>query len=307
MAFELTGLDSYDDDALLAELRRAVAMLPPGPVTRKAFDEVSRVTSLTLVRRFGGWQDALRRAGCAERYSGRPVSQKMHSQRAKRLSEEELISELQRVAASLGVGTLTLEQFNAGSQVANAAVMQRRFGSWKAALERAGLRLSPLGRRYTADAYYENILTVWTHYGRQPLFNEMNVEPSIIPSSAYAARFGGWRKALSAFVERVNSDREMTQTPIPLTEVATVSAGPAPAARPPVRTIPVGLRYDVLRRDSFKCVICGASPATDPLCKLHVDHIVPFSRGGRTDEGNLRTLCSHCNLGKRDKVEAGSV
>ena len=37
--------------------------------------------------------------------------------------------------------------------------------------------------------------------------------------------------------------------------------------------------------------------------KLHVDHIFPIAKGGRTDPSNLRTLCDQCNLGKKDKIE----
>ena len=61
------------------------------------------------------------------------------------------------------------------------------------------------------------------------------------------------------------------------------------------------LRYDILKRDGFKCSICGAS-ALDGI-KLHVDHIRPISKGGKTTPDNLRTLCSRCNLGKRDKYD----
>ena len=56
------------------------------------------------------------------------------------------------------------------------------------------------------------------------------------------------------------------------------------------------LRYQVLNRDCHRCVICGAS-AKDGV-KLHVDHIIPVSKGGKTELSNLRTLCERCNLGK---------
>lgn len=62
------------------------------------------------------------------------------------------------------------------------------------------------------------------------------------------------------------------------------------------------LRYDVLKRDGFRCVLCGAT-AKDEHVKLHVDHITPISKGGRTELSNLRTLCERCNLGKSDKSE----
>lgn len=65
------------------------------------------------------------------------------------------------------------------------------------------------------------------------------------------------------------------------------------------------LRYDILKRDGFKCTICGAS-AQDGA-KLHVDHIIPVSKGGRTIKSNLRTLCSDCNLGKSDKYDPNGI
>ena len=61
------------------------------------------------------------------------------------------------------------------------------------------------------------------------------------------------------------------------------------------------LRYDVMKRDGFRCVLCGAS-AKDGA-KLHVDHIIPVAKGGKTEMSNLRTLCSTCNWGKSDKYD----
>lgn len=66
------------------------------------------------------------------------------------------------------------------------------------------------------------------------------------------------------------------------------------------RNISDKLRYQVLRRDNFKCCTCGASPAKDPSVELHVDHIIPWSKGGKNTLENLQTLCSRCNLGKSD-------
>ena len=63
-----------------------------------------------------------------------------------------------------------------------------------------------------------------------------------------------------------------------------------------VRThIPAGLKYEVFKRDNRTCVLCGAKA---PAVELHVDHIIPVSKGGRTTLDNLQTLCAECNLGK---------
>ena len=66
------------------------------------------------------------------------------------------------------------------------------------------------------------------------------------------------------------------------------------------RVISDKLRYKVLKRDNFKCCACGASPAKDPSIELHIDHIIPWSKGGETTFENLQTLCSRCNIGKGD-------
>ena len=62
-----------------------------------------------------------------------------------------------------------------------------------------------------------------------------------------------------------------------------------------------GMRYDVLRRDGFRCVLCGTSSKDGAV--LHVDHIIPVSKGGKTVMNNLRTLCEKCNIGKSNKIE----
>lgn len=61
------------------------------------------------------------------------------------------------------------------------------------------------------------------------------------------------------------------------------------------------LRYNVMKRDGFRCVLCGRD-ASDGV-KLHVDHIVPIAKGGKTIKSNLRTLCEDCNIGKKDKYD----
>lgn len=61
------------------------------------------------------------------------------------------------------------------------------------------------------------------------------------------------------------------------------------------------MRYDVLKRDGFKCVLCGRG-AKDGV-ELQVDHILPVSKGGKTLMSNLRTLCSDCNSGKSAKFD----
>lgn len=58
------------------------------------------------------------------------------------------------------------------------------------------------------------------------------------------------------------------------------------------------IRFMILRRDGFKCQYCGRSAKQEAI--LHIDHIVPRSKGGAFTFDNLITSCLECNLGKRD-------
>lgn len=60
------------------------------------------------------------------------------------------------------------------------------------------------------------------------------------------------------------------------------------------------LRFKILTRDNYRCVLCGRG-ASDGV-KLQIDHIIPVSKGGKTTEDNLQTLCKDCNLGKSNKL-----
>ncbi|MBU3154475.1 HNH endonuclease [Clostridium estertheticum] len=57
------------------------------------------------------------------------------------------------------------------------------------------------------------------------------------------------------------------------------------------------LRMKVLKRDNFKCRLCGRSPNNYVDLELHVHHIFPWSQGGLTGEKNLITLCKTCHDG----------
>ena len=56
--------------------------------------------------------------------------------------------------------------------------------------------------------------------------------------------------------------------------------------------IPPSLREAVMERDGRACRQCGTTES------LSLDHVIPFSRGGTDDIGNLQVLCMPCNLRK---------
>ena len=64
------------------------------------------------------------------------------------------------------------------------------------------------------------------------------------------------------------------------------------------RRVPDSLRATVLVRDGGRCRRCRRA------INLEMDHIVPVSKGGKTEEANLQTLCRRCNRAKSRKLVA---
>lgn len=58
-------------------------------------------------------------------------------------------------------------------------------------------------------------------------------------------------------------------------------------------------RFEVFKRDGFKCQYCGKCA---PEVILNVDHIHPVSKGGDDDMMNYITSCFDCNSGKSDRL-----
>lgn len=59
------------------------------------------------------------------------------------------------------------------------------------------------------------------------------------------------------------------------------------------------LRKQIMERDNYTCQICGKY--MPDKVGLHIDHIVPIAKGGKTVPSNLQVLCSRCNGGKGSK------
>jgi hypothetical protein len=302
MKFQLERMSNPTKERIAEDIRRVDLIIGKDILTSTDYHKYSRVSHGTLRKYLGSWHEALCAAGLEHKSNRRIKTPKSIEQAGKYLTDQEILDELARIAKELGQETLTMKEFNENSANLSASTVASRFG-WTKGLEKAGLATSPLGKRYTNDECFENLVNVWTHYGRQPKAHEMKVKPSQIGPKAYTLRWGSWLKALEAFTEEI-------QTPVETNSkaVGKETEEGKPCREPKIkpedkRNIPYRLRYKLLLADNFKCRICGNSPATDPTCRLHVDHIFPFDKGGKTVFENLRTLCEKCNLGKGNLIE----
>jgi hypothetical protein len=203
------------------------------------------------------------------------------------ISDADLLTDLRRVAKLLGRTTVRYDEYPVHGHCAS-RIFETRFGSWNKALLSAGLEV---GRRQdiSEEELFENMERLWTALGRQPRRAEMKKPFSTFSKGTYEARFGGWRAALEKFVAYANGD-----SPPTVSAKSPVTTAPSP------RFPDLRMRWRVLTRDSFRCRSCGRSPAIEQGVVLHVDHVIPWSKGGLTLYENLQTLCERCNLGKSD-------
>jgi hypothetical protein len=66
------------------------------------------------------------------------------------------------------------------------------------------------------------------------------------------------------------------------------------------RYIPFRLKIRVVRRDNYTCQHCDKHLQDD---EVEFDHIIPISKGGSSDEHNIRLTCHDCNADKSDRVD----
>lgn len=64
------------------------------------------------------------------------------------------------------------------------------------------------------------------------------------------------------------------------------------------RLIPASVKLEIWKRDKGRCVICGSKD------NLHLDHIIPYSKGGSSLVAeNIQLLCARHNIAKRNRIE----
>ena len=290
MKFELNRPIDYSNEAIINEIKR-VAQIVEKPMTIDKFHSLSKFRYDTIRTRFGSWSKTLKKAGLDKSYWA------INSE----TSTDEIVEELKRVSEKLNSKSFTTKEFEANSDMSKSVFKGNN--SFNKLMKIAGLEIPIISRKYTDEERFENLLNVWTHYGRQPNYAEMKKTPSVVGPKAYVIRWGSWTKALIAFIEKVNSDISTSET-IEINKPEENISKKRETKRNSIedrREVPIGLRFMIFKKDNYKCVICGRSPANTFGIELHADHIIPFSKGGKTREDNLRTLCNECNIGKGNK------
>lgn len=234
-----------------------------------------------------------------------------------KIPREQIIDELVKAAKHFNYTDFSQSNFTSVANISYFTV-NREFGSWENALQylveyfkkqNIEFKLTTRRSSYTVKEMFDEMERIWVALGHRPSRNEWaRMNPKISYDSLYRY-FGGWTNACLKFIEyksgetitideestasnETNFKTKVTSKQLPKNDESEI---------PKTRTISLSLRLKILSRDSFRCVYCGKSPATDIGTMLHIDHIKPFSKGGKSELPNLQTLCFECNLGKSDR------
>ena len=306
MKFELNKYKrELTDEEIIDDIKRVAKELNKDYISISAYKKNGKYSQTATQRHFGTWKNALSIAGLRNERTKAEL---------RRIKNEDYYLDLRRVAQQLNQDTVLYEDYRRYGKYAAEHVFSR-FKTWDKALLAAGLQPTGLARsRIDEQTLFDELERIWMKLGRQPTSTDI-IKGNISKYSldTYKRRFGGWRKALESFVEYINLDNseelnEEEQKKIKIESQDTIPETvhiEKPLQNKEHRTsrnITTRMRFKVLQRDHFKCCACGASPAKDPSVELHVDHIVPWSKGGETEIENLQTLCSKCNLGKSDII-----
>lgn len=226
------------------------------------------------------------------------------------LSKESVLKALEEVAKKFDYTKFSSREFANNSEMA-ASTVKRKFGSWtngiealKELLEKKKIdlkeRAEPYNQIYSTKQLFDEMERIWKKVGHRPSRTEWELEKAKISMNAYKRRFKGWSNACLKFIEyKMGNSSTVLDSNLPkndpVNKKSQLKTGPSSELS---RNIPLGIRLKVLNKDKFKCVFCGKSPATHLGTVLHIDHIRPFSKGGKTVIENLQTLCFDCNIGK---------
>ncbi|MFZ3152041.1 MAG: HNH endonuclease [Anaerolineaceae bacterium] len=311
MKFELNEFKrELTDEEIIEDIKRVAKELNTDYIAISTYKKYGKYSQTAIQGHFDTWKNALSLAG---------LRNERNSSELKFISDEKYYEDLQRVATQTGKKTVLYDDYKRLGSFSGEHIINR-FGRWDNVLIAAGLEPTGLARhRIDKQSLFEEIERIWLLLGRQPTSTDI-IKGGISKYSIYTykRRFGGWRNALQAFVDYINEDENRIETNDSENELIWESAKTTNSKKESIsseqqiectstskvhktpRNINMKLRFKVLKRDNFKCCTCGASPAKDPSVELHVDHLIPWAKGGETEIDNLQTLCSKCNLGKSD-------
>src|SRR5258708_5153679 len=213
--------------------------------------------------------------------------------RTDKIQRVKMVEELEKAAKVFSYIEFGWRDFDRVAEISG-NTLKREFGSWKNALKALSvhlkskrIELKPKSKISISDSHLFNEMDeIWSSLGHRPSRCECERARPAYSYNTYRRRFGGWQKACLKFIEYKMGGEAISIEDASEVKLKTSNELPLqpPAQYEPSkgRNISLKLRLDVLNRDGFR----------------YIDHVIPFSKDGKTSIQNLQTLCQDCNLGK---------
>jgi hypothetical protein len=209
------------------------------------------------------------------------------------LSKNEILDELRRFGEVCRKSAFTTREYDAwDNKRLTSASITRLFGTWSKAMTEAGLKPSRVWKKDIPEMV-ETFKQCWMNLGSEPTGEQFKSYLKRVNSPYKWSSYKGYFGSMGRLAQRIEDHYAGKISDDQLYERHTPKRSR--------RTVPLNIRYSILKRDGEKCVLCGASPKNNSSVVLEVDHIIPVSKGGDDSLSNLRTLCKDCNQGKKDK------
>lgn len=198
---------------------------------------------------------------------------KFERTRVDKIPREKIIGELAKVAEKHQYTRFTSKDFLSEASIGHQVVF-REFGTWEEAmrvlterLKQKNLTLKPRTKPKRKDAYtqkqlFDEMQRIWSKIGHRPSKIEWEQSDPKINYNTVRRHFNGWTNACLKFIEYITGEA--------VVENKAILEKPDNQPKKKVnyepennRTIPLGIRLEVLARDNFRCIYCGRSPSTD--------------------------------------------
>lgn len=192
--FEPNKLLSYDDNSIIEELKRVYFGYFEGrQMTTNEFNNLSRVSSGTVIKRFTSWNNALKLAGI---------------QILNEISKPVIKDDIGKIIRLNNGEYITLEFYkNNGGQFSKPTIKKYFENKEWAKILASEFSVYPIRKIIIVDKQFEvkteeqlfdEIKNIWSEIGRRPTYSEFRKKANF-GTKIYEKRYGSWTKAIEVF------------------------------------------------------------------------------------------------------------
>jgi len=201
---------SLDREEILRAIQLAAEETSKSYLSYQSFREITSIPMSQVLKHFDKWTDACRAAGIRP---GEASPKNLKPQRSR--GRAHAVGEVKRVAAKLGVKTLSKRQFDEQETVIKSCTVANLCGGWENALKDAGLERHPQSYDIIPmSALATHFFNVYVEVGRIPTLQEVS-RRSKHGKNAFYRKFGGFiafkKAAIEYLLREGNVDSESSQ------------------------------------------------------------------------------------------------